>query len=144
MPNKKQNLKTETRVNPTARHDARRLILQAMYQWQLAATPLQEIEETFLIRHADQPFDRAYFKQLLHDIPTHREEIDQNITPFLKRSLSDIDPIELAILRLATYELLKCPDLPFRVVINEALELTKQFGSVEGYKFVNSVVDRIA
>jgi N utilization substance protein B len=81
---------------------------------------------------------------LLHGTPKHQVDIDAAIKPYLGRDLAEIDAIELAVLRLATYELLKRPDVPYRVIINEALELTKKFGSVEGFKFVNGVLDRVA
>lgn len=126
------------------RHHSRHYAVQAMYQWQMAGGSLPEIEQDFLIHEVKKPIDLEYFKELIHGIPENQEEIDESIKPFLKRSMQDIDPVELAVLRLATYELLKRPDVPYQVVINEALELTKKFGSVEGYKFVNGILDRIA
>ena len=129
--------------SPSARRYARQYALQAMYQWQIAKTPLEDIERDFAKRYEKQKFDRAYFQQLLHNIPANQIEIDQIIAPFLKRSPEDLDLIEQAILRLATYELIKCHDIPYRVIINEALELTKRFGSAEGYKFVNGILDKI-
>jgi N utilization substance protein B len=150
MPNEpKQTLITtenDTRhtINPIARHNARRYALQAMYQWQLANTPIQEIEAEFLNYHIEKKLDLEYFKELIHGVPKHQHEIDNEMQPFIDRSLHEIDPIELAVLRLAIYELIKRPDVPYRVIINEALELTKKFGSIEGYKFVNGILDRIA
>ncbi|OGT56232.1 MAG: N utilization substance protein B [Gammaproteobacteria bacterium RIFCSPHIGHO2_12_FULL_43_28] len=131
-------------INPVARHNARRYALQAMYQWQIAGASLADIEAEFLTYHIDKKLDLSYFKELVHGIPKHQHEIDQAIQPFLGRSMHEIDPIELAVLRLATYELIKRPDVPYRVIINEALELTKKFGSIEGHKFVNGVLDRVA
>ena len=115
-----------------------------MYQWQVAGAPIADIEQEFLKEHIEKKLDMAYFKELIHGIPANKEEIDNAIKPFMNRSMSDIDPVELAVLRLATYELLKRPDVPYRVIINEALQLTKKFGSVEGYKFINGILDRIA
>jgi len=132
------------KMSPIARHYARRYALQAMYQWQIAGTSVLEIEAEFLRLHLKQKVDIEYFKELLHGIPKHCDELDECMQAFLGRPLAEIDPIELAVLRLATYELIKRPDVPYRVVINEALELTKKFGSVEGYKFVNGVLDRVA
>ncbi|HTM64320.1 MAG TPA: transcription antitermination factor NusB [Gammaproteobacteria bacterium] len=126
------------------RHTARHYAVQAMYQWQIAGASINDIEQEFLSEHIDKKIDMPYFKELIHGIPENKEEIDNAIKPFLNRSMSDIDPVELAVLRLATYELLKRPDIPYRVIINEALQLTKKFGSVEGYKFVNGILDRIA
>jgi len=146
MPNEQKNQPENNvnAINPIARHNARRYALQAMYQWQLAQAPITEIEAEFLRYHIDKQLDADYFKELIHGIPAHQNEIDQQIKPYLNRSFSEIDPIELAVLRVATYELIKRPDVPYRVIINEALELTKKFGSIEGFKFVNGVLDRIA
>ncbi|MFZ2314522.1 MAG: transcription antitermination factor NusB [Gammaproteobacteria bacterium] len=131
-------------VKPAARHNARRYAVQAMYQWQLTGHPIIEIENEFLRYHIEKKLDLEYFKELIHAIPTSVTELDAEIKPFMNRSMSDIDPVELSILRIAIYELTKRPDVPYRVIINEALELTKKFGSIEGYKFVNGILDRIA
>lgn len=131
-------------LNPIARHNARRYALQAMYQWQLAGTPVTEIEQEFLKYHIDKQLDLEYFKELIHGITQHQKELDHEMQPFLDRTLQEVDAVELAVLRLAVYELLKRPDVPYRVVINEALVLTKKFGSVEGHKFVNGILDRVA
>jgi len=131
-------------MNPTARRNARQYALQAMYQWQISATPLKELEFDFLVNHIKQKTDLDYFKELIHGVPTHREELDNLMTPFLSRPISELDPVELAIIRLGIYELTKRLDVPYRVAINEALELTKKFGSVEGFKFVNGVLDQVA
>ena len=130
--------------NRTERHNSRRYAVQAMYQWQMAGAPISEIEHDFVTQHIEKKLDMDYFKELIHNIPAHKDEIDNAIKPFLHRSMSDIDPVELAVLRLATYELLKRAEIPYRVIINEALKLTKEFGSVEGYKFINGILDRIA
>ncbi len=142
-----KTMNQENNNNPPSaseRHNARTYALQAMYQWQVAGAPIMDIEKEFLIEHIDKKIDMAYFKELIHGIPTQLDEIDGAIKPYLKRSMSDIDPVELAVLRVATYELLKRPDVPYRVIINEALQLTKKFGSVEGYRFVNGILDKIA
>ncbi len=131
-------------MNPTARRHARQYALQAMYQWQISATPVKEIELEFLVHHIKQKTDLDYFKELIHGVPENCEEIDNHMTPFLNRPIHELDPVELAILRLGIYELAKRLDVPYRVSINEALELTKKFGSVEGYKFVNGVLDQVA
>lgn len=131
-------------MNPTARRNAREYALQAMYQWQISATPLNELEHQFLTREIRKQTDLEYFKELMHAIPKQFDEIDNLMTPFLKRPINELDPVELAILRIAVYELSKRLDIPYRVAINEALELTKRFGSIEGYKFVNGVLDQVA
>ncbi|HVE43906.1 MAG TPA: transcription antitermination factor NusB [Gammaproteobacteria bacterium] len=139
----KQNLKTN-KLDPAARHNARRYLIQAMYEWQLASTPLEDIEYTFLKTRIDRKCDVDYFKTLLYDIPAQQAVLEQAMEPYLGRLLKEVDPIELAVLYLGTYELLLRPEIPYRVVLNEALELVKKFGSVEGYKFINSVLDRVA
>lgn len=130
--------------SPTGRHYARRYAVQAMYQWQVAKTSLTEIEAEFLKYHIDKNLDLLYFKELLHGVPAYQAEIDQHMKLFLGRPIEEMDTIELVVLRIAIYELLKRPDIPYRVIINEALVLTKKFGSVEGHKFVNGVLDRLA
>lgn len=143
--NQKQFIKNENnRMNPNARHYARRCALQAMYQWQIADTSIHDIESEFLQYHLNKTIDIAYFKELIHGIPVYKQEIDMAMQPFLGRLLDEIDPIELAVLRLAIYEFIKRQDVPYRVIINEALQLTKKFGSIDGYKFVNGVLDRVA
>lgn len=142
--NPKPTNPTNNTFNPVARHNARRYALQAMYQWQVAGTSLHDIETEFLRYHIDKKLDLDFFKELVHGVPEHRLEIDQTMEPYVGRPLVEIDPIELAVLRVAVYELMKRPDIPYRVIINEALELTKKFGSIEGHKFVNGVLDRVA
>lgn len=132
-------------MKKTARHLARRYALQAIYSWQLSETSPAEIEIQFLThQQMNKKTDFAYFKELLHAIPEYHEELDQEMSHFLSRPINELDPIELAILRLSIYELAKRHDIPYRVALNEALELTKQFGSIEGYKFVNGVLDQVA
>ena len=115
-----------------------------MYQWQMTQTPPKEIEEHFIATQIKKTIDMDFFKELIHGVPNNQTEIDVIMTPFLKRPLDELDPIELAVLRLAIFELTQRLDIPYRVVINEALELTKKFGSIEGYKFVNGVLDQVA
>lgn len=131
-------------MNPTARRNARNYALQAMYQWQLSATPSIDIEAQFIATQITKTVDIEYFKELIHSVPRQVGQLDEIIKPFINRPFDELDPIELAILRLATYELKQRVEIPYRVVINEALELTKRFGSIEGFKFVNGVLDQVA
>lgn len=147
MPNdqkKNPSANNNSGIDLSARRNTRSYVLQALYQLQLANPPIAELEAEFLRHQVDKKIDLDYFKELLRGIPAMQAELDATFTPYLGRLLAEIDPIELSVLRLATYELLKRPDVPYRVVINEALELTKKFGSVEGFKFVNGVLDRVA
>ncbi len=131
-------------MNPTARRHARQYALQAMYQWHISASPISEIELDFLVHHIKEKTDLDYFKELIRGIPKEQEALDKQMEPFLSRPISELDPVELSILRLTIYELTHRLDVPYRVAINEALELTKRFGSVEGYKFVNGILDQVA
>lgn len=130
--------------SPTARRLARRLALQAIYQWQLSEHPAVEIEQQFI---ATQPLGKAdvpYFQQLLRQVTANISSLDAHFTPVLDRPINELNPIELAILRIATYELQHALEIPYRVVIDEALRLAKTFGAVEGFKYVNAVLDRVA
>lgn len=132
-------------MNPTARRYARQYALQALYQWEISHTLPAEIEAQFLAhQQMSKKTDFVYFRELITHIPEDHTELDSIMSPFLKRPLEELDPIEKAILRLSVYELAKRLDIPYRVIINEALELTKKYGSVEGYKFVNGVLDHVA
>jgi N utilization substance protein B len=147
MPNEpKQNPDTNSNksMNPVARRNARRYAMQAMYIWEINHAPMVDIEKEFVQFHINKEYDHPYFKELIHGIAEHEDEILQNIVPHLARPLDEVDPIEKAILKVGVYELLKRPDVPYRVVINEALELTKKYGAIEGYKFVNGILDKVA
>jgi len=127
-----------------ARSRARRLAMQGLYEWQVANNAPSQILKTCLEEQNMKNVDQAYLGELLNEVPKKQEAIDAAIVPHLTRPISELDPIELAITRLATYELLFRPDVPYRVVINEAIELAKQFGAEEGHKFINGILDRIA
>jgi len=139
-----------TKFSPKARHIARQRVLQALYQWQLTKQDVPLIELQFLdnsdlaeeqdMHGADVP----YFQLLLHDIPIKVSELDQMFNPFLDRDITQLDPIELAILRMGCYELNYCPEIPFKVAINEAVELAKQFGAEQSHKYINGVLDKFA
>ncbi len=131
-------------MKPSHRRRARRMVLQAMYQWLLSQNPLTDIEAEFHVSQDMSKIDQDYFHELLHEIPKQLSDLDAMFTPYLNVPFEDLDPIELSVLRIASYELRHRPDVPYKVVINEALSLTKSFGSVEGYKFINAVVDKVA
>ena len=127
-----------------ARVYARRSALQAIYQWQLTSYDLSEIERQFVEEHGLGHADAAYFKELLHGVPTKLDSIDPALAEFCDRAIGGIDPVERAVLRIGAYELLYRPDLPYRVVLNECINLAKTFGSGTGHKFVNGILDRVA
>ncbi len=128
----------------TARKKARRYALQALYGWIFSENDLHEIERFVFAEHSDDEFDREYFSILLHEIPKQTKTLDTLMEPYLSRPLEDLGPIELTILRLAIYELKERIDVPYKVVINEALELAKAFASPDSHKFVNGVLDKAA
>lgn len=126
------------------RKKARRYAMQSLYSWQISQNSLKDIESHTLLDHATEHFDRAYFTQLLHEIPARLSNISDTLNPHLARSIEELDPIELSVLRVAVFELIYRPDIPYKVVINEALELVKTFGATESHKFVNGVLDKVA
>jgi N utilization substance protein B len=110
----------------------------------MAKQSLNEIEAQFRVDNDFSDVDGAYFREILHGVPAHRDEIDKALAPCLDITIDELDPVELAVLRLSTWELLKRVDVPYRVVINEGIELAKVFGSTDGHKFVNGVLDKLA
>lgn len=128
----------------TARHKARRLATQALYTWQMSGQDIADVEQQYRLQHDMSKVDQEYFNELLHKVPAHVEELDNHIKSLLDRELTQVDPIERAILRLGTYELVYRLDVPYKVVINEGVELAKTFGAEDGHKYVNSILDGIA
>ncbi|MEW9824839.1 MAG: transcription antitermination factor NusB [Candidatus Symbiodolus clandestinus] len=126
-----------------ARQMARYLALQAIYAWQLSENSLPQLMEYFLQEPETQEVDQAYFNQLVAGVIEHHVNLDQQLQPYVLRSLQGLDPVEKALLRLALYELLYCPKVPYKVVINEAIELAKDFGAQDSHKFVNGVLDKL-
>lgn len=126
------------------RQESRRLLLQALYERQLSSNPVAGIEAKFMAENDLASFDTTYFHEIIHGISQNAKVIDEAFEPLLDRRLQDLDPIELSILRLACYELKFRIDVPYRVVINEAIDLAKSFGGTDGHKFVNGVVDKLA
>jgi N utilization substance protein B len=130
--------------NNLGRHKARRFAVQAIYQWQMSGTSIHEIQAQFLAFKNNATFDTDYFAELINGVVNQCEQLDELLTPHMSRSIDELDPIERAVLRISTYELVNCLQIPYKVVINEALELTKMFGTVDGFKFVNGVLDKLA
>lgn len=123
---------------------ARKLALQALYQWLMASTDPQEIEAQFRMVNNMEKVDTDYFCRLLYGIPKHIRELETQITPFLDRKLSELNPIELTTLRIGCFELFHCPEIPYKVVLDESVSLTKTFGSQDGHKYVNGVLNNLA
>lgn len=133
-----------TKITPSARRKARRMALQALYQWQMSGSDIAEIQAQFDTFNDMREVDAHYFHELLQKIPQHLDEVDDWFRPFLDRALDKLNPIELVVLRIGSYELVKRLDVPYRVVIDESLRLAKSFGSEEGHKYVNGVLDKVA
>lgn len=132
------------KMNPSARRKARRFAVQALYQWHIADDALSNIEVQFRTDNDMKKVDGDYFHELLHDIPKNLTQLDELFAPYLDRDVNQLDPIELAIFRIATYELTFRIDVPYKVVINEAIELAKVFGATDSHKYINGVVDKLA
>lgn len=127
-----------------ARARARRYAMQALYQWDLSGTDLPLIRRQFLEAEDFSRTDETYFAELLGNIPRQVDVVDENIAACIDRPLAQLDPVERAILRIGVYELLFRVDIPYRVTINEAVQLTKKFGAEQGHAFVNGVLDKAA
>ncbi len=130
--------------NPKLRRKARHLALQALYQWQISQTNIQDIEMQYLEYHEPSKFDVEYFRELLAQIPSTFDQLDEILSQYLDRTVDELTPIELIILRMGAYELQHRLDIPYRVSINEAIELAKEFGANESHKYVNGVLDKLA
>ncbi|CAG0910632.1 unnamed protein product [Cyprideis torosa] len=125
------------------RHSARRLAMQAIYSWQLADTPLLDLLADFRTDIDYPKADSAYFEELVSTVVKQSRVLDALVLPYLARSVETVDPVERAILRLATYELQSRMDIPYRVVLDEAIGLARKFGGTDGHKFINGVLDKL-
>jgi N utilization substance protein B len=121
---------------------ARRSVVQALYQWELTGELGVGIEESFLDKWRMEGVDKEYFKQLVRGILEYRAQLDHVLEQCLDRDLASVDPIERTVLRIGAYELQFRPEIPVRVVLNEAIELARLFGAEQGYRFVNGVLDQ--
>lgn len=128
----------------SSRRRSRELALQELYAWQLGGAPLEELAAHAAESSDFDKADEAFFRRLLTGVLSEAAELRSAIEPRLDRPWNELSPVERAILLLAAYELKFVPEVPFRVVVNEAVELAKSFGGTEGYKFVNGVLDRVA
>lgn len=126
------------------RHNARCHAMQALYQWQMNPVTSGELLLHFYQDNDLTQCDETYFQALVKGAVESREQVDSLMLTELDRSIEDLNPVELAVLRLSIFELKECMDVPYKVVINEALNIAKEFGSVEGYKYVNAILDKLA
>ena len=131
-------------IDPVARSRSRRRALQAVYAWQLSATSEGALIAEFAHEQAHEIADLEYFEDLVRGVLRHVGELDAALADHLDRGVDEVDAIERAALRIAAYELTHRPDVPYRVVINEAIDSTKRFGSEHGHTYVNGVLDKAA
>ena len=132
----------ENRGANQARAKARRLALQALYQWDLSGTDLKLIEQQFRESEEYPGVDEAYVHELLHQVPARLDAVEEGLVACMQIAWAELDPVERAVLRLASYELQSRPDIPYRVVINEAIDLSKQFSNADSKRFINGILDR--
>lgn len=135
---------TQQRPNMAARRKARRLAMQALYQWHLSSSPVNQIEAEFIADHDMAKVDQEYFSEVLRGVPSTLSELDSYIESVTDRSVREMTPVELSILRMGAYELVHRVDVPFKVIINEGVELSKLFGASEGHRYVNGVLDKLS
>jgi N utilization substance protein B len=128
----------------SSRRRAREFALQGLYQWQLAGTDAATIAGELAQAKGFDKIDADYFRQLLHGTIADAPDLQARLAPCLDREFSRLSPVERAILLMSAYELTRQIDVPYRVVINEAVDLAKAYGGTDGYKFVNGVLDKVA
>jgi N utilization substance protein B len=127
-----------------ARTNARKAAVQALYQWQMVGQDLSEIERQFLEEERLKDAQKSYFVELFYGVPKNLDEIDQALSEFVDRPVDTIDPVERAILRIGVYELLYRLNMPYKVVLNEGINLAKDFGADGSHKYVNGILDKVA
>ena len=132
------------KVDKFARHRARKLALQALYQWHMADTDLIKLDTEYTLDANPKKVDIEYLQMLIHGIGKEAKELDAVFTPFFDRDAEQVGPIELAALRIATYEFKYRPEIPYKVIINEALELAKVYGPEQSHKYINGILDQVA
>lgn len=132
------------KAKPAARRRARECAVQALYSWQLSHNEIADIEVKFLAEQNMTDVDINYFRELYYGTANNYHTLDQLMIPYLSRKLEELGHVELAVLRIALYELSKRLDVPYKVAINEAIELAKTFGAEDSHKFINGVLDKTA
>jgi N utilization substance protein B len=126
------------------RKRARRRALQAIYQWQMTGQDASEILGQFRTAQDLSKIDEEHFERLLFGVTKDKEALNDALQPFLDRPMEQVDVMERVVLRIGAWELLNCPELPFRVILDESVDLAKRFGSEQGHSYVNAVLDKAA
>ncbi|MCE9880515.1 transcription antitermination factor NusB [Hafnia paralvei] len=131
-------------MKPAARRRARECAVQALYSWQISKNDIADVEYQFLSEQDVKDVDISYFRELLSGVATNAEYLDSLMAPVLSRQLEELGQVERAVLRISLFELSKREDVPYKVAINEGIELAKTFGAEDSHKFVNGVLDKVA
>ena len=131
-------------MKPAARRRARECAVPALYSWQLSQNDIADVEYQFLAEQDVKDVDVLYFRELLSGVATNSAYLDGLMKPYLSRLLEELGQVEKAVLRIALFELSKRDDVPYKVAINEAIELAKTFGAEDSHKFVNGALDKAA
>lgn len=142
--NEKKPVKKKKVSLTEKRRNARSYALQALYQWQLAGQPVNEIEAQFRVDNDMRDTDVKLFSELLHGVAAEKSSLDKSFIDFLDRQVEELDPIELSVLRIGAFELSHRIEVPYKVAINESVELAKTFGATESHRYVNGVLDKLA
>ena len=131
--------------SPAARRKARHYAMQALYQWHMSGSDINKIEAEFRTDYDMKPVDVDYFHEILHAVPKQLDALQGLFEPHLQdRALAELDPVTLALLRMACYELNQRIDVPYKVVISEAVAVAKKFGATDAHKFINGVLDKVS
>lgn len=133
-----------TDIKPAARHRARELALHALYQWQVSGYDATNAQARFRAQNHMGKADAGYFHELYTGVSNDPQVLDDQMSPFIGRPVKDVDVIALNVLRMATWELKERMDIPYKVVLNEAVDLAKRFGATDAHKFVNGALDKLA
>lgn len=131
-------------IDPVHRTRARRRAMQALYAWQMSGGNAQQVIAQFAHEQAHEIADLEYFEDLVRGVMSHQAVLDAGLLPHLDRKVEEVDPVERAVMRIAAYEFKYRVDVPYRVVINEAIETVKRFGAEHGHTYVNGVLDKLA
>lgn len=131
-------------VNKSPRHRARELAMQGIYQWRVSGSDVSDIEKSMQSEQNLGRYDKGMYSKLLRGAIAQHDDIEALLASHLDRPLADLSPVEFAVLLLGAFELSQQIDVPYKVVINEAVELAKTFGGTDGHKYVNGVLDKLA
>lgn len=135
---------SHTESTPRHRRQSRRVLLQAIYQWDMAGSTEKDMVQFFTDEGSLDKADKRYFNECLHGVLRGVKDLDRAFEPYLDRTLAELNPVERSCLRAGCYELIEREDVPFRVIINEWVDLAKLFGAQDSYRYINAVLDAVA